>query len=148
MMMKKCCGCKKRLKLDKFWRHSQNPNGDWKYQTKCISCMKAYAKNLPKGTIKKRKALQDLKFIGLTENDYLSMYESQNGCCYICHKTIANKFYSKKEDGGYSHIDHDHKTNKIRKLLCSNCNTALGLLKDDINLFYKCIDYLKEHQQQ
>lgn len=42
-------------------------------------------------------------------------------------------------------VDHDHKTEKIRGYLCSGCNSALGLLSDDKNLFIKCIEYLEKH---
>ena len=41
-------------------------------------------------------------------------------------------------------IDHDHKTNKVRGLLCHNCNTALGLLNDDTSLLSTLIKYLND----
>lgn len=40
------------------------------------------------------------------------------------------------------HIDHCHKTNKFRGLLCSNCNSGLGLFKDNIERLQKAIEYL------
>ena len=43
------------------------------------------------------------------------------------------------------YVDHCHKTGKIRGLLCNSCNTALGLLKDDISLFKRSIDYLNKN---
>lgn len=39
-------------------------------------------------------------------------------------------------------VDHDHKTGKFRGWLCSNCNTGLGLFKEDPNLLRKAIKYL------
>ncbi len=42
-------------------------------------------------------------------------------------------------------IDHDHKTHKIRNLLCNNCNTGLGLFNDDILVLSSAIDYLKKY---
>lgn len=41
-------------------------------------------------------------------------------------------------------IDHNHKTNKFRGLLCSNCNVAIGLLKDDIKLINNVVKYLSD----
>lgn len=38
-------------------------------------------------------------------------------------------------------LDHDHKTGKIRGVLCNNCNTALGLLKDDVLRIEKLKQY-------
>lgn len=43
------------------------------------------------------------------------------------------------------HLDHCHITGKIRGFLCSNCNTGLGLFKDNINLLESAIKYLRTH---
>lgn len=40
------------------------------------------------------------------------------------------------------HIDHDHKTGRIRGVLCSNCNIGIGYFKDDPDLLASAIDYL------
>lgn len=40
------------------------------------------------------------------------------------------------------HLDHCHKSGKVRGLLCSFCNTALGLIKDDVLVLNKMINYL------
>jgi hypothetical protein len=39
-------------------------------------------------------------------------------------------------------IDHDHKTGKLRGVLCVNCNSGLGHFKDDTGLLEKAISYL------
>jgi len=41
-------------------------------------------------------------------------------------------------------VDHCHNTNKVRGLLCSRCNTALGLLKDDENTILNALMYVRE----
>jgi hypothetical protein len=38
--------------------------------------------------------------------------------------------------------DHDHNTGKHRGWLCMKCNTALGLVNDDVALLKKMIEYL------
>lgn len=43
------------------------------------------------------------------------------------------------------HIDHCHRTNKFRGLLCSNCNSGLGLFNDSIEKLRSAIKYLKNH---
>jgi hypothetical protein len=41
-------------------------------------------------------------------------------------------------------VDHDHRTGRIRKLLCVRCNNILGFAADDIALLEKAIEYLKQ----
>lgn len=77
-----------------------------------------------------------IKF-GLTLDAYRALFETQNGLCLICAKLqIGDKKLS---------VDHDHKTGKIRGLLCTNCNFLLGLAKDDLNILEAAINYLKKH---
>ncbi len=71
----------------------------------------------------------------LSADNYNKMWWDQEGKCAICKgKCITGKALS---------IDHCHKTNEVRGLLCSRCNTALGLLEDDIDRLKTAIDYLK-----
>lgn len=44
----------------------------------------------------------------------------------------------------YLSVDHNHKSNKIRGLLCLNCNAGLGNFRDNITLLKKAISYLEE----
>lgn len=47
--------------------------------------------------------------------------------------------------GGTTRIayDHCHKTGKFRGWLCMKCNTALGLVNDDVDILKKMIEYLE-----
>jgi len=42
-------------------------------------------------------------------------------------------------------VDHCHDTNKVRGLLCKNCNTAIGLLKENLETMTKALEYVKFH---
>lgn len=72
---------------------------------------------------------------GLKEEDYLSMINSQNNLCAICHI---------KQEGKILCVDHDHKTGKVRGLLCSNCNAGIGYFKDNVQFLENAIVYLKK----
>jgi hypothetical protein len=76
---------------------------------------------------------------GISLDDYNKMLAEQNGNCYVCekHHTSQKKSLS---------VDHCHKTGNIRRLLCSNCNTSLGLLKEDITRVKKLIQYIEENK--
>jgi ribosomal protein S8 len=64
------------------------------------------------------------------------MLEQQNHSCYICKEpeTVTSRILS---------VDHDHETNKVRGLLCTNCNTALGKFKDNISFLKRAVEYLQ-----
>lgn len=61
---------------------------------------------------------------GITMADFEALLAKQGGVCAICageHRGVGKRL----------HIDHCHESGKIRGLLCSPCNTAIGLLDDD-----------------
>lgn len=66
---------------------------------------------------------------------YQRMYALQEGRCAICRV--------EKEPIGLV-IDHNHKTKKVRGLLCSTCNTGLGFFRDIPDLLDAAIEYLDE----
>lgn len=59
---------------------------------------------------------------GITEEQYNAMFEQQKGCCAICGK-------HQSQQNIRLCIDHDHKTGRIRGLLCQKCNIGLGWLE-------------------
>ena len=79
------------------------------------------------------------KRYGITHDDYLVMLGSQNGKCKICGTTET-----KNKNQNYLSVDHCHKTNKIRGLLCDDCNNALGRIEDDLTRANNIIKYLEE----
>lgn len=66
------------------------------------------------------------------------LLEAQDNRCAIC---------GTDEPGGRGDgfvVDHCHSTGRIRGLLCSACNTGLGLFKDNAETLAKAIKYLKD----
>jgi formate dehydrogenase maturation protein FdhE len=72
---------------------------------------------------------------GITQDEFIELYNKQDGKCAIC----GNKPSTKRG----LHIDHCHKTDKVRGLLCHGCNTAIGSLQEDPEIFQKAISYLR-----
>ena len=99
----------------------------------------------------KQKIVDNVKTTyNITSETYNNLFTKQNGCCKIC-----NKHQSDLQSGLV--IDHDHKTNRVRGLLCMSCNISLGHLKEDItiiqdrinthknkiNIYKEMINYIK-----
>lgn len=77
----------------------------------------------------------------LTEDDFNRMLENCNNSCEICGKPFSDE--SRYTTPG---VDHCHETGKVRGLLCRKCNTAIGMLNDDITLIKKAFEYLNYYK--
>lgn len=80
---------------------------------------------------------------GINSDQYKKMLEFQNSLCAICKEVERTKANSNRvQQFG---VDHCHKTGKIRGLLCSQCNTALGSFRDNEVFLQAAISYLRSH---
>jgi len=101
-------------------------------------------------TLKKRRSMPDFPALqknrtlkhryGITLDDFERMKLEQNGLCFICGK-----------EGGTTkntalYVDHCHKKNVPRKLLCQKCNFALGILEQGEEFVSKLYAYLDLHK--
>lgn len=84
------------------------------------------------------------KVYGISEEDYKYLFKKQNGVCAIC-KEPETHVHKKTNLVCNLSVDHDHNTDKVRGLLCTKCNKALGLLKDNIDYLNSAIKYLESH---
>jgi len=78
-----------------------------------------------------------LRKYGLTEIQYQEMTLKQDGRCAICSRHKDNLKWKKLV------IDHCHQTKKVRGLLCNNCNTAIGMFQDSVEILNSATEYLK-----
>lgn len=75
---------------------------------------------------------------GITIEDFDRILHDQNGKCAICGGG------TERTANGSLCVDHDHKTHKIRGLLCDPCNRAIGLLSDCPKRARALADYLEK----
>ncbi len=73
----------------------------------------------------------------ITLEQYDVLLKEQNNLCAICKK------HSDDCPKQILYVDHCHKSKAVRGLLCMNCNTAIGHLKDDILILESAIQYLE-----
>lgn len=101
------------------------------------SCFKVRSNSVPSRT-KEARAAQYINWkFGITIEEYKKKEELQLGGCAICKQSCNVRTRLG--------VDHDHKMNIIRDLLCHRCNAVLGLVNDNELLLSFMIDYLKRH---
>jgi hypothetical protein len=95
-----------------------------------------------------RRALSDgerhRKF-GITPEGYSELLKSQNGTCAICKQPETATRLGKVKALA---VDHCHQSGAIRGLLCADCNTGIGKLRENTSIFLSAIRYLDYHSRQ
>ena len=79
-----------------------------------------------------------LRKYGLSVIAYNQLLAQQNGVCAICREP---------ETAGNARelsVDHDHKTGRVRALLCGHCNSAIGFLRESPLLARAAATYLEQ----
>lgn len=72
---------------------------------------------------------------GITADEYDELLRSQDGGCGICG--------GQSTQGRRLAVDHDHSSGRVRGLLCSSCNVAIGALGDDLTSVLRAVRYLE-----
>jgi len=72
---------------------------------------------------------------GLSAARYDALMDQQGGRCAVCGGPPTGQ--------GRLHVDHDHATSLVRGLLCHDCNTGIGSLKDDLSILRAAVAYLE-----
>jgi len=151
--MKICATCKKSKRESQFsrWKRARKSH----LYAACRSCMKqtrdyyrrhrqrilvsaaAYART-DRGKQVRKRARYKFEY-GITPEDYERLVLQQNGGCAVCGASSAGERY------GVLQVDHDHRTGRVRGLLCTRCNTQLGILESEN--FPRLCRYLEVHHR-
>jgi hypothetical protein len=68
---------------------------------------------------------------GITYNQFIDLWQNQQEQCAVCNQSTDTPS-----------LDHCHKTNRIRGILCPECNKAAGLLQDDVSRIEALANYI------
>lgn len=118
--MKKCVACKIELNISLFGKNKRLSDG---LTQECRYCHNERSK----------RAKYKYRY-GITLEEKEEILKKQKYKCAICKKDISKR----------SCVDHNHKTLKVRALLCDFCNTGIGMFKENITLLAKTIAYLNK----
>ena len=84
------------------------------------------------------------RLYGITVEDYHRILAEQGGACALCRSMTpenGNRKYKRNVRSVFD-VDHDHKTGRVRGLLCTRCNRLVGLANDDPNTARRLVEYL------
>jgi hypothetical protein len=148
---RKCTRCKVVKPAEQFYK-SQNMPGGIGYT--CKPCNRKFSSDYKRRHPEKTRAYRDAYYqankerlyvlkrdytlrreFGITLEQYEAMVVAQDGLCAICRKPPGKKSLA---------VDHDHDTDQIRGLLCTNCNQGLGRFKDAPQLLREGLAYLSK----
>lgn len=135
----KHCKIEKNIELFHHAKIKRKNDSVIKVRPRCKSCehelrMKNRRAN-PIATAAACRKSKLKRLFGITPEKYDEINEIQNNVCAICSR--------ESPDGRRLHIDHCHKTNVIRGLLCHDCNRGIGMFRDDPKLLQKAAEYVE-----
>lgn len=120
LTQKTCHRCNEIKSIDRFRKQPENLDG---YVGICHDCNNTRFKELYTQNPEKYRNKTLKRLYGLDIVKYNDLFTKQQGCCAICFRHQSEFKYTLC-------VDHDHKTNQVRGLLCNPCNQAIGLLQD------------------
>ena len=147
-MITKCCSeCNEEKALEDFVVSKDRKDGR---TNQCLLCRRAYEKRYRNSsnfkTITRQKIIRNAqlkKLYGISYLEYENRYNKQKGLCAICAKDIL-LLGNQKTQSKVACVDHNHFTQKIRGLLCKDCNIGLGMFKDNPILLHNGALYLQK----
>jgi hypothetical protein len=145
---KRCCVCSTEKDKSEFNRNKSSRDG---LQSCCRVCQSAKQKRFRPKYQERERAYRDLnrdrrrdqtlrRQYGMGSAEYDALFSAQLGVCAIC----GNKEVSRHKSGEIKPlaVDHDHKTGRVRGLLCTSCNLAIGQFREHPERLQRAIDYL------
>jgi DNA-directed RNA polymerase subunit RPC12/RpoP len=102
----------------------------------CLGCKRENGKKYREKNRKEINLKNRVGRYGISISDYNKMIQVQDNKCAICGDELNNSNIR---------IDHDHKTGDVRGLLCTSCNTGLGLMKDSPEVLGNAKKYLENN---
>ena len=128
--MKVCTKCGKKKPLSEFYFKSSGRGG---LRGECKTCHKRAMKKYNKKNYRLFHERGIARRYGLSLEQYLNLIEEHDNRCAIC----GNECKDSRPC-----VDHDHKTGKVRGILCPLCNRGLGHFQDSIELLTAAAEYL------
>lgn len=146
---KTCRDCGATKTVEEFHRDKTQADGRHLYCKPCrAKRSQGYYRRWTAEQVAKHKERVYRSRYGVTPQMIDQMYELQEGCCAICGAAKARP--AQVVTGGRQnvlHIDHDHKTGRVRGLVCLGCNVGLGGFRDNPRVLLAAASYLIDERE-
>jgi hypothetical protein len=137
MQEKTCTQCKGMKALNDFHKNSHSKDG---HRSTCKDCHLKPLRGM-------RKRLHNLRqHYGMSYEQFVDMMIKCDFKCEICHREVLPPHKSMKRSK-WALIDHCHKTEEIRGILCIECNHLVAIIERETQIIEKCYTYLKRKMQ-
>lgn len=139
---KKCLGCEKVLGVSHFGKARKNSH---LFKSRCRPCQAEYRKLHPLPKEQKKKHAVKFSY-GLSWVEYQAMLKKQGGRCVICQSEFDLSSDHGRNGKNKPCVDHCHSSDKVRGILCGQCNRGLGFFRDNKDHLQSAINYLRASQ--
>lgn len=119
------------------------PNGRIYFRRVCRQCQGDFSVDTGKPSVyalgkrRERDARRCMAAYGITREEYDQLWINAEGRCDICWAELI--------DSRAAHIDHCHKTHRVRGILCKTCNIRMAVV-DNIRWLKKALAYRRRHR--
>ena len=144
----RCSVCQHVKSLDTFYQRRDRGRQEWQHE--CKACGKSRTSSPEYRAQQRERYRKDPQRLkdqvlrsthGLTQGQLNWLRDNHGDRCAICDnpETAIHQSGTLRDLA----IDHDHKASTVRGMLCSRCNTGIGLFRDNPELLRQAIEYLE-----
>ena len=138
--MRPCSRCKESKPVEEYRLYKDKKTGKMFHRGICKKCENKRARDWRVEKYGSEAAYAKKLRFNLTPEQFAAKWEAQGRKCSIC---------GIKPDSPYHIVvDHCHRTNKVRDILCKHCNAALGSMRDNPDIAIKMAEYLEKHKER
>jgi len=129
---------REKINAQKRAYRAANPEKVAEQRRKYVAVNPEYQREYVAANPEKLAAKRRKKRYGITQPQYDALLAEQGGCCAICHEPFVSV--------SAPHVDHCHTANRVRGLLCGQCNLGIGQFRDNPIIMQSAITYLAQNE--
>ncbi len=134
--MRACSSCWEFKNIEMFSKDKSRLHG---LSYVCKDCHNKRGRDYHERKSSDKVATRYERLYALSPDEILTMLIEQDYKCKTCSQFITLE----RKNAFRANVDHCHVSGRVRGLLCSDCNRALGMVKDKVDTLKNMIEYLQ-----